>query len=92
MRIVRCTHPTSEDAPDQVRQYVRHGASPRAAQALLAASRGRALLDGRFHVARDDVNACAKAALRHRIILSFEGEAEGIRADEVIEQVIARLS
>ena len=91
VRIVRSTHPTSEEAPEEVRTYVRHGASPRAAQAMLAASRGRALLDGRYHVAREDVHACAKAALRHRIILSFEGEAEGVKTDDVIDQVIARL-
>ncbi|MDC0935515.1 MoxR family ATPase [Pirellulales bacterium] len=92
VRVVRSTHPTSDDAPEEIKKYVRHGASPRAAQAILLASRGRALLDGRYHVAREDVNACAPPALRHRIILSFEGEAEGVRTDDVIDRVISSLS
>jgi MoxR-like ATPase len=91
IRIVRATHPRSEDAPAEVRKFVRHGASPRGAQAILAASRGRALLAGRYHVSRDDVNAVAAPALRHRIILSFEGEAEGVKADDLIEKVIQKL-
>jgi MoxR-like ATPase len=92
IRIVLATHAKNDDAPDAVRKFVRHGASPRGAQAMLAASRGRALLDGRYHVSRDDVNAVAAPALRHRIILNFEGEAEGIRTDDVIAKVIAHLS
>lgn len=92
IRVVRLTHPTSDEAPERIRKFVRHGASPRGAQSILAASRGRALLNGRYHVSREDVNAVAKAALRHRIILSFEGEAEGVRTDDVIENVIASLS
>lgn len=90
IRIVRNTHPSSEEAPEMVQKFVRHGASPRGAQAMLAASRGRALLAGRYHVSRDDVSSVATAALRHRIILSFEGEAEGIRTDQVIENVVEK--
>lgn len=92
IRVVLATHPKSDDAPDAVRRFVRHGASPRGAQAILAASRGRALLDGRYHVSRDDINAVAAPALRHRIILNFEGEAEGARTDDVIDKVIEHLS
>jgi MoxR-like ATPase len=92
IHIVRRTHPTSDHAPEPVRKYVRHGASPRAAQAILAAARARALLDGRFHVSRADVNSVALPAIRHRLILSFEGEAEGVKADDLIKQVIATLS
>jgi MoxR-like ATPase len=92
IRIVLATHAKNDDAPEAVRRFVRHGASPRAAQAMLAASRGRALLDGRYHVSCDDVNAVAAPALRHRIILNFEGEAEGVRTDDVIEKVIQHLS
>jgi len=91
IHIVRATHATSDDAPPEVRKFVRHGASPRGAQSMLAAARGRALLAGRYHVSRDDVNAVAKPALRHRIILSFEGEAEGVRADDLIARVIEQL-
>ena len=79
-------------APDAVKKYVRHGASPRAAQAILAAARVRAMLAGRYHVARDDVNAVAVPAMRHRLILSFEGEAEGMTADTLIQNIVAHTS
>ena len=92
IRVVRSTHPTIETTIPAVRRFVRHGASPRGAQSILAASRGRALLAGRYHVSREDINAVAVSALRHRIILSFEGEAEGIRTDDIIAQVIEHLS
>ncbi|MGJ8638963.1 MAG: AAA family ATPase [Opitutaceae bacterium] len=88
VKVVRSTHPGHDSSPDQVRTYVRNGASPRAAQAILAASRARALLDGRFHVAKEDIQACAVPAMRHRLILSFEGEAEGVLADDVIRSAI----
>ncbi|MEM6853034.1 MAG: MoxR family ATPase [Planctomycetota bacterium] len=91
IRVVRRTHPDDPAAPGSVKQFVRHGASPRAAQAILAAARAKALLAGRFHVAREDVNAVAAPALRHRLILGFEGEAEGIKPDELIADVIAGL-
>ncbi len=92
IRVVRSTHPDNEDAPESVRRFVRHGASPRAAQTILAAARARALLAGRFHVAREDVNAVAIPAMRHRLILSFEGEAEGIPTDQVIREVLEKVS
>ena len=91
IHIVRATHPDNDDAPADVKRLVRHGASPRGAQAMLAASRARALLAGRYHVSRDDVAAVAIPALRHRIILSFEGEADGIRTDDVLRKVIEQL-
>ncbi|NLF30819.1 MAG: MoxR family ATPase [Planctomycetes bacterium] len=84
IRLVRATHPGSDDSGEGVRRYVRYGASPRAAQAILTAARARALLQGRYHVARQDVQAVAAPAMRHRVILSFEGEAEGIRTDDLI--------
>jgi MoxR-like ATPase len=92
IRVVRSTHPSNEAALPSVRRFVRHGASPRAAQAMLAAGRGRALLAGRYHVAREDVNAVALPALRHRMILSFEGEAEGMRTDDIIMQILNELA
>ncbi len=92
IRVVRSTHPTTDTALPAVRRFVRHGASPRGARAILAASRGRAPLAGRFHVAREDVNAVALPALRHRIILSFEGEAEGVKSDDIVSQVINSLA
>jgi MoxR-like ATPase len=90
--VVRLTHPTVPQAPETVKKYVRHGASPRAAQAILAAARVRAMRAGRYHVATDDINAVAVPAMRHRLILSFEGEAEGQTADALIQEVVARLS
>ncbi len=88
VRIVRHTHPQNEKTPSKLKTFLRHGASPRAAQAILSAARARALLDGRFHVAREDIQAAAPPALRHRLILSFEGEAEGISPDDLISSAI----
>ena len=92
VKVVRQTHPTNESAPKKVLNYVRNGASPRAAQAILSAARARALLDNRFHVSREDINAAAIPAMRHRLIMSFEGEAEGIKPDELIQAAIKSAS
>ena len=89
VHIVRMTHPTVKQAPESVRKYVRHGASPRAAQAILAAARVRAMLAGRYHVSTDDIDSVAVPAMRHRLILSFEGEAEGITTDQLIQKIVA---
>ena len=86
--ILAATHPESPRAPGLVRQYVRYGGSPRGAQALVTAGKILALLDGRFNVAIDDIRAAALAALRHRVILNFEGEAEGITAEAVIRTIL----
>jgi len=91
VRVVRATHPTDPNAPEAVKKFVRYGASPRGAQAILAASRARALLDGRFHVAKEDINRMALPALRHRVMLSFEGEAEGQSTDSIVESVVKSL-
>ena len=84
LRIVLGTHPETDDAPEKTKQYVRYGSSPRGAQALILASKVRAILDSRYNVAREDIQAVALPSLRHRLILSFEGEAEGIDPDEII--------
>ncbi len=86
--LVMGTHPDTEQAPALTKKYVRYGASPRAAQALILAGKIYALLDGRFHVARADLDRAALAALRHRIILNFEGEAEGATSDDIIAEVL----
>ncbi len=88
MDLVLQTHPEYEQAPDIVRQYVRYGASPRAAQAILKTARIFALLDGRYHVSYEDVKLAAKPALRHRMFLNFEGLAEGKTPDEIIEALM----
>lgn len=91
VRVVRLTHPSESSAPKSVKNYLRHGASPRGAQSILAAARARALLRGRFHVAREDIKSVALPALRHRLIMSFEGEAEGVKAETIINDVIDSL-
>jgi len=89
VHIVRMTHPSVAQAPDSVKKYVRHGASPRAAQTILAAARVRAMLAGRYHVAVEDIDSVAVPAMRHRLILSFEGQADGVTADELIRSVLS---
>ncbi len=86
--IILATHPESEYATEMTRQYVRYGSSPRGAQALILAAKIRAILDHRYHVSREDLRAVAAPALRHRLILNFEGQAENIQADDIIEDVI----
>jgi len=88
LKTVLATHPESEHATAMTRQYVRYGSSPRGGQALVLAGKVRALLDGRFNVSFDDIRAVAKPALRHRIILNFEGEAERIATDSIIEDIL----
>lgn len=85
MDLVLKSHPTHEAAPTLVKKYVRFGASPRGAQGIIMAARVYALMAGRFNVAYEDVKAVAKGALRHRILLNFEGIAEGVTVDQVIE-------
>jgi MoxR-like ATPase len=86
--LVTATHPESVNAAPLAKKFVRYGASPRGAQALILAAKIHALLDERFHVARADIDRAALAALRHRIILNFEGEAEGTTTDDVIAEVL----
>jgi MoxR-like ATPase len=90
--LVLATHPNHAWAPDTVNRYVRYGASPRGAQSLILAGKIRAILDQRYHVARDDLRAAAHAALRHRLILNFEGQAENVRPDQVIDSVLESVS
>lgn len=92
VRIILATHPHSENAPNITNQFVRFGSSPRGAQALVRAAKIRALLDGRYNVAYEDITAVAPAALRHRIILNFEGEAEGIGTDAIVKEIITKMS
>ena len=86
--VVLATHPEHELAAPMARQYVRYGSSPRGAQAIILAAKLRAILDGRYHVAREDIRAVAPMALRHRIILNFEGQADGVPTDAVIANVL----
>lgn len=85
VRAVLTTHPDSEFATDEVRRYVRWGASPRAAQALLRAARVRALSSGRAHVAFEDVRHWGSEVLQHRVLLNYDGQAENIQVPELVE-------
>ncbi|HSJ53410.1 MAG TPA: AAA family ATPase, partial [Anaerolineae bacterium] len=87
--LLTATHPDHPQAPEAVRSYVRYGASPRGMQAMILAGKILSLLDGRYNVAFDDVRQAARPALRHRLILNFEAQAEGITADAVIDAVLA---
>jgi MoxR-like ATPase len=89
--LLAATHPDQPRAPQLVRDYVRYGGSPRGAQALVAGGKIAALLDGRFNVSIDDIRAVALPALRHRVILNFEGEAEGITTEAVIRSILDAL-
>ena len=91
VELTLATHPDSEFAPPSAKRYVRYGASPRGAQALVLAGKIHAIRDHRYHVARDDIAAAALPALRHRIILSFEAQAENISADQVIDEILREL-
>jgi MoxR-like ATPase len=92
IRVIQATHPDGPDAPELCKRFGRVGASPRGAQALLLAAKIRALIEGRFAASVDDVRAVAHSALRHRILLNFEGEAEGIKTDQVIDAVIGAVA
>src|SRR3989454_7140882 len=88
VRLVLATHPRTDTASPIASQYLRFGSSPRGGQALVLAGKVRALTDGRFNVSFDDIEAVAAAAMRHRLILNFEAEAEGITTDHIIAQVL----
>jgi len=81
-------HDTSNGRPHSVAQYVRYGSSPRGAQALILAGKVNALRDGRFNVSFDDIKAAALPALRHRVLLNFEAEADGIAPDQIVHDII----
>ena len=87
-RLLRATHPDYEGSPESAHRYVRYGASPRGLQAMILAGKIMALLDSRYNVAFDDIRLAAKPALRHRIGLNFEAQAEGIVTDKIIEDVL----
>jgi MoxR-like ATPase len=91
VRILQATHPTEKDSLDVVQRFVKFGASPRGAQAILLAAKIRALFEGRFAASSDDVRACVLPALRHRVLLNFEGEAEGVKTDEVLQAILKHL-
>ncbi|MCB9078090.1 MAG: MoxR family ATPase [Anaerolineaceae bacterium] len=88
VNLLEATHPQHAAAPDMVRRYVRYGASPRGLQAMIIAAKISALIDGRHNVDYADLQSVLLPALRHRLILNFEGQAEGITPDDILKQVL----
>ncbi len=91
VRLLQATHPTEKDSLESVKRFVKFGSSPRGAQALLLAAKIRALFQGRFSASVDDIRASALPALRHRVLLNFEGEAEGVKTDDVLQEILKHL-
>ncbi len=89
VRLVLATHPDHPSAPEPVKRYVSWGSSPRGAQARMRGGKVMALLNERYNVAYEDIATVAKPALRHRMILNFEGEAAEVKTDDLIDQIIA---
>jgi MoxR-like ATPase len=89
--IVLATHPDNELASDHVKRYVRYGASPRGAQSLILGGKINAILDERYHVSKEDLKSMAHGTLRHRLILNFEGQAEHIKPDDVIDNILKHI-
>jgi MoxR-like ATPase len=86
--LVLATHPDHDRAPKEVREYVRFGASPRGAQALILTAKARALLDGRPNVSAVDIRSMAPASLRHRLVLGYEATADRVSADDIVAAVL----
>jgi MoxR-like ATPase len=86
--LIMATHPDHELAADITKKYVRYGSSPRGAQALILGAKIKAILDHRYHVSKEDLRAVAPCVLRHRLILNFEGQAEGVSTDDVVGQIV----
>jgi MoxR-like ATPase len=90
-RVISATHPNNPLAPNAVKRTLRVGASPRGVQALILAGKVEALLDNRKAVAIDDLRRVARPALRHRLILNFEAQAEGVSPDTIVEDILGKV-
>ena len=91
VKLVLATHPDTKESCAISKKYIRYGASPRAAQTLILSAKVNTLYDSRFNVSIQDIIENAKEALRHRIILNFEGESEGISTDDIVEKIIEEI-
>ena len=85
--LITATHPASSTVPE-IQQYIQYGSGPRGLQSLIKLAKARALVAGRYHVSIADIKTVAKPALRHRLLLNYEGEAEGKTADDLIEVIL----
>ena len=92
IRLVLASHPNTETALEITNKFLRFGSSPRGAQSLLLGAKVRALTEGRFNVSFDDIHAVALPALRHRLIVNFEAEAEGITTDHILDKILSEVS
>jgi MoxR-like ATPase len=92
LRVVMGTHPESFGAPESAKKYIRFGASPRAAQAIITASRARALMEGRYNVSFEDIKYVAYPSLRHRFFLNFDAVADGVTTDGLISELLETVS
>ena len=92
MKLVLATQPAGDYASETSKKYLRYGASPRAAQALITTAKVKALMNGRYNVSYDDINSLAYPVLRHRIKLNFEAVTGKVTADQVIEGIIKELN
>ena len=88
VRLVLTTHPNNGSSTSMVNKYVRFGSSPRGAQAILLAAKVYALRDGRFNISFDDIRAAALPALRHRVLVNFEADADGISSEKIISDIL----
>ena len=90
-RLVLATHPDSSLATERVKQFLRWGASPRAAQALIRSARVRALSQGRAYVSFQDIRYFAMEVLQHRVLLNYDGQAENVSVKDLVEECIQKL-
>lgn len=88
LKIVLSTHPDYENSPEISKKYIRYGASPRAAQAIISTSRVRAIMEGRFNVSFEDIKYVAYPALRHRFFMNFDAVADGVTAENIISEIL----
>jgi MoxR-like ATPase len=91
VELIRATRPEDPLAPEVVRKYIQYGASVRATMFVTLAAKSRALMNGRYHVTRDDIKALALPVLRHRVLTNYFAESDGVSVDEVLRQMIAAL-
>lgn len=91
MKLIAATHPESEFAPEVIKKYVRTGSSPRGAQAIISVSRVRAIMEGRFNIAFEDIKKMAYPVLRHRLLLNFDAISDGRSSDSIISELIENI-
>lgn len=90
LKAVMYTHPENADSPDTAKKYIRFGASPRAAQAIINSAKVRAMLEGRYNVSFEDIRYVAYPSLRHRVFMNYEGIAEGMSIDKIISEILQK--